>query len=633
MRVKGQAEFALILGLLVIAVVVGLYAYTTAAPPSIRPSAMTENQKAVASYVGDLIREAATSTISEMYRNGGYLDSSTPPLGTVSHVALGNDIAFWQMCSNYRVPDMEAEFASGVKKYIESKIQNSQAIEGNAVSFGKPSLAVNTKLYDNKVTLTVNLPTVLEGQSLPQPYVIDVSTKMGRIYDFSKNFARMQADCRVFDNNLLQSLMQSNENSRPCWIPIVGNANRAHTFTWKTLKDCMEIHVKYSLSKTILGKEYPVKDGKIQKWGLEFFPVPAVIDYSTVPAGSGVCTGGAAASSKKYDDLNVNFYFGDDDGLDRGDFSAPERLRIQPKVGPFMRFMGGIKAAEYSQTYSVVYPVIVNAWDSSMRKGFRFATLVYIDNNVIGECNAPVLSEARQNAYSRTYDDVCVERSTADANIAVKYDDGSDVIGATVSFYGCELGTTGGGSPIIAKVPPAWGALKVRDGQNEYVSCYSYKDLSSILITIPKSRHFKVNFSTVGISKSGSKYTIDSISASRERVNMGMVRAGDVCEPPEPEIIVNMNDAGLVVSNLDVANLPVAEYNVSVETYDGQNFRGFANMTGFRPSGSDIYVYSPSMNGFTASDLENVLRLYASCGMNPVSGAGYSGKVGCSWTG
>ncbi len=631
---KAQAEFALILGLVIIAIVVGVYSYSTVTPPSIQPSALTEEQKSVASYVGDMIRGAATSTISEMYKNGGYLADSTPALGYVNHKALGNKIALWQLCGNYNIPDLQQGFAKGVKEYIESHMPDSQVIGGRTVTFGKQSMTITPSFYDNKITLSVNLPTTVQGQAMPQPYVVEIATKMGRIYDFAKNFARMQADCRVLDNHLLMSLMQSNEYSRPCWIPTIGNAERSYTFTWSNLRDCMELHIKYSLSNTLLGKEFPISDeGKIQKWGIEFFPVPAVIDYSTVSSGSGVCSGNAETNSKKYDDLNVNFYFGDDNGLDRSEFSAPEHLRIQPRVGPFMRFMQGMRVAEYSQTYSMRYPVVVNVWDSSLRKSFKFAVLVYIDNSAPGACTAiPTLTAADQSEFSRTYGDTCVEEATEDANIFVRYKDGSDVTGATVSFYGCELGTTGRGLPIQAKVPPVWGALKVRDGQNEYTECYSYSDLRNIQIDIPRSKHFTFNFYMVGISKTGSTYTIDSVSPANERIEVGMSRMGDACAPPEPEIVVNVNDAGSFVSELDVANLPVDEYYVGIETYDGQNLGGFVNMTGFTPAGSDLYVYAPSLDGFDESNLENVRSLYTSCGMEPISTAECSNVVGCSWT-
>jgi hypothetical protein len=227
---------------------------------------------------------------------------------------------------------------------------------------------------------------------------------------------------------------------------------------------------------------------------------------------------------------------------------------------------------------------------------------------------------------------VCVERATNDASIVVKYTDGSSVVGATVAFYGCDLGTTGNGLPIHTKVPAAWGSLTVRDGQNEYTECHSYEDLGNMVVTIPRSKHFIFNFHTVSVSKSGSSYTIDSISDSTDRVEVTMERAGDICDPPAPEIIVNF-DEGEFVAEKDVANLPVTFYNVSVGTYSGQSFTGFANMTGFMPAGTEVHVYAPSMAGYSGDDVQDLIDLMDGCGISPVSNTEYSSKVGCSWTG
>lgn len=631
---KAQAEFAIILGLVIIAAVVGIYAYTNVIQPSLQPAVLTEEQKSVSSRVGDLLSSAATSTLSQMYKNGGYVDGSGSSLGYVSHKALGKRISLWQMCGNYEIPNMEEEFSTGMKNYLATYLPDSEMIGGRSVVYAKSAASVTSRFYDNKIVASINLPTTVDGAVMPQPYTIDVATKMGRVYEFSKNFAKMQADCRVLDNSLLISLSQSNEFSRPCWIPTVGVAERSHTFTWKNLRDCMEMHVKYSLSNTLLGEEVPVKDGKVQTWGLEFFSVPAVIDYATVPEGSGVCSGTASAGSKEYDDLYVTFYFGDDSGLDRSEFAAPEHLMIRPKTGPENRYMGGLKVGQYVQRYSVRYPVVVNVWDSSMQRSFKFAVFVYVDNNDIGECSTVPMPRIEQTLYNtNTYDSSCVDDATEDANILVRYTDGSDVVGATVSFFGCDLGTTGKGEPVTAKVPASWGPLTVKDGNTEHTRCYMHSELKNLVLTIPKSEKFLFSFYTVDITKSGSTYTISSVSPATEPAEAVLSREWSVCSPAEPEVVLNLDDDGIVVPSLTVNNLPVDEYGVAVSSYSGQDVSGYVNATGFTPSGSAINVYAPEVSGFTPEDIDGIKSLYESCGIAPVTIVDYSGKVGCSWSG
>jgi hypothetical protein len=143
------------------------------------------------------------------------------------------------------------------------------------------------------------------------------------------------------------------------------------------------------------------------------------------------------------------------------------------------------------------------------------------------------------------------------------------------------------------------------------------------------------NFYDVNIIKSGSKYTINSISPSVKKVEVGMQRAGDSCSPPDPEIFVNMDDNGAIVSRQDFRNIPVDEHSVVVTSYSGQTMKGVVNMTSFTPSGaSPLNVYAPVLEGFTSSDAGNILRLYAQCGLSPLSfEINATGKVGCSWTG
>jgi len=320
--------------------------------------------------------------------------------------------------------------------------------------------------------------------------------------------------------------------------------------------------------------------------------------------------------------------------LDRGEFSAPERLSIQPKVGPFMRFMQGMKAGDYSQTYSVRYPVIVNVWDSAMKRSFRFASSVYVDNNALGSCEGrPVLGAALQSDESAAYGDRCVTGATEDASITVRYADGSDVLGAMVSFTGCDLGTTGSGSAIEAKVPAAWGALTVRDGERDFTICRSSSQLADITFSIPKAKRFSFEFYSVRIAKSGSAYTVSGIAPADDRMELALARPGDSCSSPDPEVIINADDAGAYVSKVDVTSLPVTEYQAGVASYEDSATTGFANMTAYTPSGTTVKVYAPVLSGFSEADIIPISNLLAQCGISVLSDADYSTKAGCSWTG
>ncbi len=646
---KAQAEVALILGLVVIGVVVVLYSFSSVEPPSIKDVALTEEQKSVSVYAKDLVRQAALETLSELYRNGGYLDGSVRELGYIEHKGFGN-VAYWQMCENYNAPDVALQFSNGVKSYIQENLPDTQMIAGRTATFSKAGMVVGTKIYENKVAVSAEIPTSYEGSQVPQPYVIEVSAKLGRIADFAENFARMQSDCRMFDLHLMKSLMQSGEMSQPCWIPYgTGNANRGYTFTWTELRDCMEHHAKYSVFQTKLGYEVPVDDeGRIESFayrgwdgsGLEFFFIPAVLDYKGVPENIRACgetpITGNVISSDRYLDLGVQFYFGDDDGLDRAEFGAPDRLEIKPEQGSVVQYLQGMTVAEYSASYSVRYPVIVSVWDESVGQPFVFATYVYMDNNGIGTgCTSPpALPEVQQSRYSQLYTDLCIEGATEHADVYVVYEDDSPVLGAPVYFDGCPIGNTGQGEPVSGSIPPTpFGALRVSVDGIDYVKSVNYAQLADgYTFPIPRSKNYYFHFHEVSVSESSGTYTINSVGpVSGETASLELARSPyDLLDPS------GIRSIAATESEAFVERLPAYTYDATgaLRSANG-DFLGAVSMTGFKPSSvvDDIHVYLPSMSGFDETDEEGIQQLYESCGLTLISNGQISIAGGCSWSG
>jgi hypothetical protein len=450
-----------------------------------------------------------------------------------------------------------------------------------------------------------------------------VDTKLGRIYDFAKNFAIMNANDRVFDNHLIKSLSQSSEYSS-CWIPFgSGNAERSHSFQYGELKDCMERHIKYSLAHTEIGNRIVTDDeGRIadftyRGWdgtGTEFFPTPVVIQYNPV---TGEVIGGDA-----YEDLEISFYFGDDNGLDRREFAAPDIVEVERSTGGFMQYLPGFPVIQYSQVYSVMYPVIVGVWDEEARESFNFATFVFMENNAIkrGCGTRPVISQVEQSEYAASYDDICVNEATIPVNLKVEYDDGSPVIGADVRVYGCKMTTAGNG--IIHGFAPsrfAYGALEVHDGNSVHTQGILKDELVGKVVQIPRSATFNFHFYEVPVLKSGDSYDFVASSTASNRIEMVMYRMVDILEPRFFESIINMNDDGMTTYAVRVDNIPVDEYVAafaSVTRSDGTVI-GSMNMTGFvAPEyGRNLYVYVPVMVGEYSEeeDLQGLRDAYDSC--------------------
>jgi hypothetical protein len=637
---KAQAEFALILGIVIIAVFVAIYSMSSMPPPTVDQSAMTDDQKEVVSFATDIVRDATSSTVSELYRNGGYLDGSDPLLGSVSHSGFGT-VAYWQMCENKQVPDMEANLKEGIRKYIDENLPATVSFAGKQATFAKSSLSVATRMYDNRVAVSVNLPTVYDGASLPQPYNAEVDTKISRIYSFSKNFALMQADLRMLDNNLIYSLIQSSEYSS-CFIPFgMGNAVMRHTLSWQELKDCMEMHIKYSLTNTQVGREVPMDENdKIASFegagwdgsATEFFFMPAVNTYDPI---TGQLTG-----SDRYEDLSVSFYFGDEDGLDNTEFSAPESIEIKPPTGSFVEYLGSFSALQYSETYSVRYPVIVRVWDEASGESMKFALQVYMKDNDIGTgCSAQtVLSPA--GGGDPTYDERCGSGATLWSRVVVEYDDGTPVQNANVYYAGCHMGKTDQLGAVSARVSPQLlSALTVNVGENEYSECHGSDDITMVTMTIPRSSDYTFIFKKVPVTKSASTYTMSppvALSAEdKDIATVEFVRDTNACDL-STAYVRSADEDGNSIPTKFVRNFPDGEYAAGVTLQSGEDVMGFANLSGFVPSGTEVYVYVPSMEGFKdsadATEIENLRSLFLNCGIDEAISSNLQTGGSCTWT-
>jgi len=643
MERKSQAEFAVILGLLLIAIIVGVYTFGGLKLP-FQQVVLTEEQEAVSDYVKNMVREASYQTLSTLYVNGGYLDTASATLGSVDHRSLGNNIAYWQKCNAFDAPELEEQFRTGVKQYMMANLKDSESVQGISASFQKVSLFVNADFFDDKVTVSINLPTTVAGQGLPQPYTVDIPTKAGRINEFARNFARYQQECRVFDTHLLRSVSQSTWKSTPCWLPTVpSGGERPQTFTWQQLRDCMQRHILTSLSRTILWREVPLdSQGKIAMLapgysGIEFNPVPAIIDYTGLPESTNYCLLPPAqfqamgVKSKAYEDLQVAFYMGDDDGIDRNNFVVnPEPVQIRMRTDgltPF-NFLQGFTSADFNVMYSVSYPVIVDVWDPVLRKSFKFATAVSIAGNSVDSTCAAFSQPTSTPA------DICTTGADTQATIRVVRTDGQPVENAMVSFYTCGLGLTKDGGYIRTAVPSAvWGGLTVVDGiasdpyssYTTYTSCMSGSRLSNIVVEIPYKRRFNMIFRTVNIERNTATgaYTITSIvtTSPSDLVDAMMTREGDPCSPPLPVMVLNRNPG--YAASVTTSHIPLDAYNVSVSTTDNDKAYGYVTSENYVPPSGDstgtLYVYAPKL--ISGGDWDNsyaaaVKQLYGRCGID-----------------
>ena len=608
---KAQAEFALILGLLIIAVVVAIYAYSLFGPPSVRPSALTEEQKAVDAYVKDAISRASGQTLDTIYNQGGYADLS----GKRAVSYAGNKIAYWQVCEKTDIPDVEKNLELAVGDMLRKSIPDTTDIAGKRVTFDKSLLQVDAQLFDNSITMNIRLPTAIEGRPMQQPYTIYLQSRLGRISEFAKNFAQFQAQYRGLDQNLIRLIYRSNPES--CWLPTMGVIFASSFYkSWDELRNCMEQLIIHNMAHTYEWEKPALTDGKM---GMDMLSKSWIFEIVKSDGTWG-----------QYKDLDVEFSYGG--GAKKMSRNSPELYfstnpsPVRERGNRFQLIRGSIgPVLAYDVSYDVSFPVVVSVWDSKLERSFKFTTFVNIGGNGISkdcDLNVGVIDE---------YNHRCVLNATQDMHLKVFDHNNAPLSGVDVWYDGCGPWTVFGGD-LRTYIPKAQNAeLILQDGfsGSEYTICIDSDQLLDKNITLPVMKTFRLNFYAVRI-QGHDNYRIRSVEKTMtENITVVLTRPGNPC----------MNSTQITVSNNEFlrgrrgrsedswADLyPTEQYNAVVSSDHGS-----IEMTDLVADDRnlELYVYAPVVEG-GRYDEEKIKSLYNACGMRPVTAEFYgSSKEGC----
>lgn len=631
MQEKAQAEFALILGLIIIAVAIGLFAFSAIVPISPQPSALTGEQKAVDTYIKDAMRRASSQTLISIYNQGGYLNTDS----VKSLDYAGSKIPYWEICGRTNIPDIERIFEQGILDSLKESLPDRTDIAGEEVVFDKSLISVDAQLFDNKIALSVEMPTTVKGQAMPQPYAIDVATKLGRIYEFAKNFARNQAVYRMLETNLIRMMYRSNPDPRACWLP-TGGAVTGYSFrkSWAELRGCMEELIIHTLSHTYAWEKPALKDGRLPTNMLDKSWMFEVLKE-----------GGEWG---QYADLDVTQYYGGDEKrLSRSNPELFFNAEIESGVDGLMELIRLISTVvmikpftPYEVSYDVSFPVVMSAYDSILERSFKFTTFVNIkDNTPSYICSQDMLQPDVQ--YRK-----CYQGAVEPMGLTVLNFKNEPLSGVNVRFDGCGPWVTAGGN-LQVNIPRSRNAvlsLLHPYSLSEYSICADYDELASKTLRMPLVKKFDVTFYQVKINKQNyatPQYEIYQIVKSHEKVVANLRRIGNRCMPSDDFLVTN--DRYGSIRQTGVADIAATEvYNATIiSTGVGDTLSGYMETDEFTIDYADghIYIYSPSMTGFIDSaDTDNLKKLYSACGIEPVTatdylGPGYSGpsKVGCSY--
>jgi hypothetical protein len=650
---KGQAEFVVIIGIVVVATVVVLYAY---APNIVTPPPPTGKYGAVKTSFEALVRDGTQQTIMKLSQYGGYLDNSSFPLGSVTF--LGKQVPYWQYNGQIQTPDVKGNFVKGLQDYVsQNKDGMLQAMGVSGVELGDTKVSANF-LTTGKIVVTVSMPTTVDGQKHTDPYSVEIQTRLPEIDEFSKGFVAYEKASRPLEyytlSSMLISPMEQSIHSVPIFIFLTDCGEYVFK-NWYDVKPHMEDVIVRMLANTYMPGKQKTHPSEIKtQYTLQEFQSlsrcnsQSCIDSAWLGKGTPAIAGDILSpqyaivpiNGKRYDDIDVSFQLPDGFQLTQANFQfSPDPLMVLPKLIPLV---GQCQSDPVYVNYYVTYPAIVRVKDPLTDNVFQFAVNIYIKDNKPGEW-------ASASGYeSGIQQQICSNPQCA-ASITLVSSSGKPIDSASISFMGCELGMTNSRGVLSVPAPCGIGPLQVfKDGYESYSRMQSSDNISDLSVSVVKTPFVRMHFYEVAVQNMtlSGRYEIskDAVSAlnSGHTIYMNLL---DYSENKSYER--GFNSAGG-----ELSMIPAGNYVIAASVLDKANTLG-GIVVGYPISedldGKDLYVYlpttleygkiaescitndcfigkSPEMGG-AAAGLSTVL---AKCGLGPISTSEIKGFNGCS---
>jgi hypothetical protein len=624
---KAQAEMALILGLAVIAIIVAAYAYSSFTTPFSDTSAISEEQRSVDVYVRDAILAAAMKTLQKMYGQGGYYDTSTA-LDTLDYINL--EIAYWQVCDTVEPPDIEEELEKGIEDYLRRKLPEKTDIAGRQVEFslGDNDIDVGASVFENKISLTVTLPTKVDGVPLPQPFAFEIESKLGRIYDFAVDFSNYQKKYRVLDHNLLRHINVSNPNEDEegtCWLPTGGMyMDGTLSRDWSRIQQCMEMQIEHTLAYTFeWEKPWLRADGELP---------PQLMSNAYI-----FQIEKSDGSWGQYADLELSFlYGGDEKHLTKTDpefylMTDPSPLLFRPEGIP-----GVISFTPYDVTYDVSFPVVISVNDMILHKNFRFVNFVNIKDSY------PSNKHCMEPEPPDPVTQMCIDSAGEQMALTVTDTDGTPLPGVYVQFGPCKfLQTTNVNGVLDVPTPQLSGAkvLSLGHGEMEYnVSATSGELIAGKAVKMPVYETYDVMFYAANIYPGSITLTTAQTSQPQQKMDVRFVMKTDDNPAMEPLMFDHNNRIpdDIDFGDIDPDNPPTQEelevvlniregvrmpanytYSVELDVRDGMQFAD--DDFELDKNADRIYIYTPIIHSGQTLQPHEVVNYMKNCGFSIVS--------------
>lgn len=588
---KGQVELFAIIGIIVVAVVAVYFSYQSGLFGTISLASLSESQKLVKDSVDSFIISGTLESISAMSEIGGIEN----PADFV--IFLNKKVPYWSK-NGVNIPDFSAAIRDKLIEYLKENKEAFAESFSKEVSLGEPSAFVT--MFPDRIDVTVNMPTMVDGEALPQPYKVTVKTNIGKAFEYGKGFVNANIKNRFLEiftiANMIISPLEDGINSVPISISLFECGDYVFR-TWDDIKPKMEFLIKSTLANTYMFRGSPKGD---------YESSPAA-QYEIPPF-----------DFNNYDGINLSFHLPDNFELDRSNFQfTPEPIMVMAKPIPLV---GACVSDPLLVKYFVKYPVIVRIRDSITGNILQFAIEVSIKDNQPSTVSTGYQTEPSDCDYR-----LC------SAKIIVKDSSGKPIQYASASFFGCEIGKSDENGVIEGPAVCGTADLSIyRSGYAINTVPFSSTGPDNVTtVELRKMLRVPVHLHMVNVQKAFGSYTIEGHEFGLADMDS---KAAQLELVPTEDRACDNGYCTRIFKKADgvMSNIPEGEYIISAGllSKDFQTVYGSMVYPYVINNTKTLHIYLPYMINFLSPSDDNVTiankalemtRLLLKCNITPIT--------------
>lgn len=454
---RGQAEFIIIIGILVVIAAVAYFVLSTGTIVSDNlPTSIAAEKKLVEDAITNVGRQGADLSIKWILQQGGYIYPD------ISNSVAFNNVAvpYWQRCDHTTVPaitEIADQMEDAIEEYIFNDLAGRSEYFSRNVSFDFNSMYVRADILTNHIDYSIYLPTTIRGYDIPQPYTFSVPTKMGELHEFAKELAEENARKRYLDHFTINTIYFSDELETQGVLTQCGDGIYQ---SGVEISEGLENIIDYTLANMLWWQPMPPASSGSKVYAIE------------------------SLSGKTYNQLDIGLYLPDNFELLPAN---PLHMTNAKSAAAVSIFHMPVCFAVYNFRYSVDYPVIVRVRDELTGHFMNFALHIDVDEMLPGDCTAFVSLPSDGTGTG------------CNAGVKVVGRDGP-LENAHVSYADYYVGKTGSDGSLTGSIPCDDGELIINKEGYDFLKLNKTRDNINNTYTLYKIPEIELNFRQVDIA-------------------------------------------------------------------------------------------------------------------------------------